>query len=218
MVFIKICGITQKSDAEKAQSLGAHMCGFIFHEKSPRAVDPSWVKTVDTGKMKRVGVFVTHDVEKILAIMEEAKLDFAQLHGGQSLDCAKQIGDARVIRVLWPENYAHKAHLYNAMHEYADSCAYYLFDSGRKSGGSGKTLDWIELNGIKTPHPWFLAGGLTPNNILSALWDSHPFGVDLNSGIESHPGKKDHYKMQTIIASIQQNYHSLTTLYTGTVA
>ncbi|MBQ7607524.1 MAG: phosphoribosylanthranilate isomerase [Desulfovibrionaceae bacterium] len=207
-MIIKICGITQEQDAKAAEALGASFCGFIFHPKSPRAIRPEVAASLDTGAMKRVGVFVDQDEQEILRCMRKANLDYAQLHGDQSQACARAIGRDRVIRVLWPERYGHKAELYRALQNYADSCAYYLFDVGTKGGGHGRTLDWDELCGLEAPHPWLIAGGLTPGNIVQALWESRPFGIDVNSGIEEAPGKKDHRKMTTLFHSVRTCYHS----------
>ncbi|MCR5813734.1 MAG: phosphoribosylanthranilate isomerase [Desulfovibrio sp.] len=205
-MLIKICGITRNEDVQKAIALGADFCGFIFHAKSPRAVDPAWVASVDSGPLRRVGVFVEQDAKAIKAIMQEARLDYAQLHGAQSEACAREIGPERVIRVLWPGRYHHKAQLYAAMQSYATSCAYYLFDAGLTGGGHGQCLEWSDFSGLEGPHPWFLAGGLHPGNVLHAALESGAFGLDINSGIESEPGRKDEKKMRAAISVVRAHY------------
>lgn len=206
-ILLKVCGLTRQDDVTLAASLGVRFAGFIFHPQSPRAVDPEWVASVDTGPMHRVGVFVDQDADAIKAIMEKARLDYAQLHGTQSIACARALGAKHVIRVLWPETYSHTAELYNALQRYADTSAYYLFDAGTTGGGHAKTLDWPELYGLKSPHPWFLAGGLTKDNVIQALWDCHPSGLDINSGVETRPGVKDHDAMRTLIHRVWTKYH-----------
>ena len=205
-MLIKICGLTRSRDAQSAMACGADFCGFIFHPKSPRAVDPAWVAGVDTGNMRRVGVFVEEDADTICAIMQAARLDYAQLHGAQSEDCARRIGPERVIRVLWPERYHHKAQLYAAMQTYATSCAYYLFDAGTAGGGHGQCLEWGDFAGLEGPHPWFLAGGLHPGNVLEAALESHAAGLDINSGVESAPGRKDERKIRAAISMVRAHY------------
>ncbi|MBO4335744.1 MAG: phosphoribosylanthranilate isomerase [Desulfovibrio sp.] len=205
-MLIKICGLTRHEDVQSVRACGADFCGFIFHAKSPRAVDPAWVATVDSGSLQRVGVFVEQDAKTICEIMRTARLDYAQLHGTQSVACAMEIGPERVIRVLWPQRYQHKAQLYAAMQSYATSCAYYLFDAGFSGGGHGFCLEWADLSGIEGPHPWFLAGGLHPGNVLDAVLESHASACDLNSGIESSPGRKDEKKMRAAIAALRSHF------------
>lgn len=202
-MLVKICGLTCQEDVATANALGADFCGFIFHPKSPRYVAPEVVATLDSGHLKRVGVFVSNDVEHILHVMQIAQLDLVQLHGEQSTEVAREIGENRVIRVLWPQRYCHKALFYRDIMKFADSCAFYLFDAGQKGGGSGKKLDWDYLAGLATPHPWLLAGGLNAKTAAQALKLTHAAGVDLNSGIESAPGKKDASSMREAIQQVR---------------
>ena len=141
-MLIKFCGLTRQEDVDHAASLGAAMCGFIFHPRSPRGVTVAQAAALDSGAMLRVGVFVNQGADEIRRIMDEARLDYAQLHGHQSVECARAIGAERVIRVLWPDRYTHRALLYNDLQRNAEACAYYLLDAGLKGGGSGHKLDW----------------------------------------------------------------------------
>ena len=100
---IKVCGITRQSDLSTAMGMGAHFCGFIFHPGSPRYIAPSRAAALDSALIRRVGVFVNQNAEEIMDIMKTARLEFAQLHGAHSLDCARRIGPEKVIRVLWPD-------------------------------------------------------------------------------------------------------------------
>ena len=102
---IKVCGITRQSDLSTAMGMGAHFCGFIFHPGSPRYIAPSRAAALDSALIRRVGVFVNQNAEEIMDIMKTARLEFAQLHGAHSLDCARRIGPEKVIRVLWPDRY-----------------------------------------------------------------------------------------------------------------
>ena len=87
---IKVCGITRQSDLSTAMGMGAHFCGFIFHPKSPRYIAPSRAAALDSALIRRVGVFVNQNAEEIMDVMKTARLEFAQLHGAQSLDCARR--------------------------------------------------------------------------------------------------------------------------------
>ena len=200
-MLVKVCGLTRQDDVDAAARLGADFCGFIFHRASPRYVSPGQAIRLRSGGMRRVGVFVEQDAGEIVRIMREADIDLAQLHGAQSVECALAVGRERVIRVIWPDRYMHRALLYNEIRRYADSCAFYLLDAGLAGGGSGARLEWQDLNGIKIARPWFLAGGLNAGNVERAVAQCLPGGVDFNSGIEDAPGVKNARKMAAAIAA-----------------
>lgn len=203
-MLVKICGLTRQADVDAALRLGANFCGFIFHEKSPRSIAPEAAARLDTGpQVKRVGVFVNQGAEEILEIMRTARLDLAQLHGEQSVDCARRIGFYQVIRVLWPRRYDNLALLEEEMARHADACAWYLLDAGTSGGGSGHHLDWRALAHLRPPHTWLLAGGLGPDNLAWATSLCKPDGVDVNSGIEDAPGVKNAEKMARVFATLK---------------
>ncbi len=203
-MLIKICGLTRQADVDEAARLGARFCGFIFHPKSPRCLTPEQAARLESGSMQRVGVFVEQSADEILRVMREARLDLAQLHGGQSVACARAVGAERVIRVLWPDRYMHRAQLHSELQKHADACAWYLLDAGLAGGGSGKRLEWQDLYGLRTPHPWLLAGGLNTDNVRRALAQCAPDGVDFNSGIEDAPGRKNSQKMAAAVTAAAQ--------------
>lgn len=210
-MLIKFCGLTRQEDVDHAASLGAAMCGFIFHPRSPRGVTVAQAAALDSGAMLRVGVFVNQGADEIRRIMDEARLDYAQLHGHQSVECARAIGAERVIRVLWPDRYTHRALLYNDLQRNAEACAYYLLDAGLKGGGSGHKLDWSDLASLRPAHPWLLAGGLSAANVAMAVGMCAPAGVDFNSGVEDTPGCKNREKMAAafMAANSKGNGYSL---------
>ena len=177
---IKVCGITRKRDLSTAMGMRAHYCGFIFQPGSP---------------IRRVGVFVNQNAEEIMDIMKTARLEFAQLHGAHSLDCARRIGPEKVIRVLWPDRYESVDALQREMELWADSCAWFLLDAGTQGGGHGVSLDWTSLASLSSPRPWFLAGGLSSASLNRALEQCSPDGIDLNSGVEAIPGQKSPQKL-----------------------
>ncbi|CAK7053593.1 MAG: N-(5'-phosphoribosyl)anthranilate isomerase [Desulfovibrio sp.] len=199
-MLIKVCGLTRQADVDLVASFGAGMCGFIFHPASPRCISPAQAAGLESGSMLRVGVFVDQDAEEICRIMAEARLDMAQLHGQQDADCARAVGAQRVIRVIWPARYCHRALLYNALQSHADACACYLLDAGMAGGGSGARLDWEDLDHLPSPRPWLLAGGLSAENVVQALSRCSPDGLDFNSGVEDAPGQKNAQKLAAALA------------------
>lgn len=200
--LLKICGLTRQADLDCALANGVDYCGFIFHPKSPRYIDPRAAANLDSGSTRRVGVFVNQGVEEIAAVAREARLDFIQLHGAQTAAMAKELGPERIIRVLWPKRFADPDELNREMERFADSCAFFLLDAGESGGGHGQTLDWRALAAIRPPRPWFLAGGLNERNLKEALTVLAPDGADLNSGVELSPGVKDHRKIAAAAATL----------------
>lgn len=203
-MLLKFCGLRRQEDVTLAARLGATHCGFVFHAGSPRCMDAVTVSRLESGDMVRVGVFTGQDSDEIARIMRLARLDMAQLHADQSVDCARQLGAERVVRVLWPQRYGDTAALEVAAGQYADSCALYLLDAGRSGGGSGHTLAWETLGGLRLPHPWLLAGGMSPANFRQALTACRPDGVDCNSGVEDAPGQKDARAMTDMARLVEE--------------
>lgn len=206
---IKICGISHLSDLDTCMGMGAHFCGFIFHPGSPRFISPGRARILPTAHLKRVGVFVDQQEDEIKQIMDEAHLDYAQLHGEQSIACAKAIGAERVIRVLWPQKYESMKDLQEDINRYAESSAWFLLDAGKEGGGSGKSLNWEELATLDMPKPWMLAGGLSPLSLAQALISCSPDGVDFNSGLEWAPGQKSAKAVLSAMHIIQQYQKTL---------
>lgn len=206
-VLIKICGMREQADLDLAAALGVDLCGFIFAPQSPRAVTPERAAALDSGGMLRVGVFVTDDMRFIEETARTARLDRIQLHGDQSMTCANRLsrtlGTGRLVRVLWPERYADRAALEDAMNRHAPSAGMFLLDAGVSGGGSGKRIGGGRLRGLNAPRPWLLAGGLTPENVKEAVADCVPDGVDFNSGIESEPGRKNPSRMRAALAALR---------------
>ena len=192
MPLIKICGQTHASSVENSLALGAHFIGFIFHNSSPRAISPARAAAIRTRFARRVGVFVRQGAQDILKIMQQANLHYAQFHGRQTIEDARQIGPERVIRVFWPQACASVDELQQQLDAWAPFCAYFLLDAGcvPGSGGTGKALDVSQLASLRFPRPWLLAGGLSAANLREVLSQCTPDGVDLNTGVELAPGLK----------------------------
>jgi phosphoribosylanthranilate isomerase len=185
-VFVKICGITNREDAEAAIDAGAQALGFVFHSASPRYVDPetvgSWMGQIPSGIWK-VGVFVDESRETVEQVGADLDLDIAQLHGAET-----------------PRNYPRRIRVWKALRitEAVSPFANYPAEALLLDGpGSGQTFDWSLAASV--PGKVVLAGGLTPENVREAIEKTNPWGVDTSSGVESSPGRKDHAKMRMFI-------------------
>lgn len=199
-MWIKICGMSDQAAIDRAAALGVDFCGFVSYEKSPRDIDAEHAARLDTHGMARVGVFVHGDIDEMKRFKETARLDFIQLHGGQSVELARSFPAEEVIRVLWPPRYETEEALQADIDRFASSCGRYLLDAGL---GSGMTLDWTALDSLRFPHPWFLSGGLGPRNIGQALAVCHPDGVDLNSKLEDAPGHKSAALIEDAVKAVR---------------
>jgi phosphoribosylanthranilate isomerase len=168
---------------------------FIFHPASPRNISVEMAKSIDTGGLMRVGLFVDQPKEDVIRILREAELHLAQLHGDQDVSFCDYVGKRRVMRVFWPDRYERLDEFKEELGRFADSARFYLFDSGTGGGGHGKRISCSCAAGDKGQKTWLLAGGLNPDNLEDALRGCRPCGVDLNSGVESAPGIKDRDKL-----------------------
>lgn len=195
--LVKVCGITRAEDAQAAARAGARLLGFIFHPKSPRRVTPEQAAAIETPGLMRVGVFVDQTVDEVLAVMERACLDLAQLHGDQDEAFCRAVGKSRVMRAFWPERHPDLAGLEAELERFAPYIRFALMDAGASGGGHGRAMDFSRLAGLRCAKTWLLAGGLGPDNLAEAMAACTPCGVDLNSGVESAPGVKDSAKLKT---------------------
>ena len=202
MVKVKICGITNYEDAKCAVDLGADALGFIFAQ-SPRRIDPEGARHVITKLpplVQTVGVFVDENIESILKISEYCGIDLIQLHGNEPPDLCRKLMP-RTIKAFRLSG----ASSLKAIEAYRGTVRAFLFDTYQKGlkGGTGKTFDWnlaVEAKAIGPPI--FLSGGLGPSNIEAAISTVRPFAVDVNSGIEERPGKKNLDMMKTFIERV----------------
>lgn len=205
---IKICGLTRPEDAAFCAGAGADWLGFIFHPQSPRAVTPEEAAGFETGEAKRVGVFVEQSAAEILDIMARARLDLAQLHGGQDEDCIRRIGAGRVVSVHWPEKHSSSAGFQQSLAKTGEA-AYHLFDAGSHGGGHGRTLDLGLIKTVRPPRPWLLAGGLSPDSVngLDLKGLANFFGLDFNSGLEDRPGQKSEAKVLAAVSAARKLFN-----------
>lgn len=211
---IKICGITNMEDAVMAITYGADAIGFIFYNKSPRYLTPEAAKRIVQNlpdDISKVGVFVNHNIHAVREIYELCGLDMIQLHGDESPDYCRGFPQSILIKAISPrreedlsivDNYGAKAIMIDA-HE-----------SGLY-GGTGKISNWELAVRLREMRPLILSGGLNGSNILQAIRTVSPHAVDVNSGVELSPGKKDPEKVQSIIELVHHAAKkSSTTIFT----
>ena len=201
MISVKICGITSFNDAIMAANYGASALGFIFYEKSPRYINPeilkTWISNVPSS-VKKVGVFVNKDVDKVNKIAEELNLEMVQLHGDESPGyCSQMIRP--VIKVFRVNNNFDSIMLKNYQ------VATFLFDTYNKEnhGGTGESFDWQSILQLNTETPVILSGGLNADNVLEGIEVVKPSAVDVNSGVEVAPGKKDEGKIKNLFTILK---------------
>jgi phosphoribosylanthranilate isomerase len=201
MTKVKVCGLTREQDVRLCCEMKVDFMGFIFHEPSPRNVDPEFAARAHCPTAAKVGVFVRQTPAQIRKIMDRCHLDYAQLHGDQTPEDCREVGSDRVIKTLWPERCVSTQSLQMEIGRYAEACAYLLFDAGSSGGGHGRSIDFTYFQHIEIKKNWFLAGGLTPDNVGLAL-QQNPTVLDINSGVESAPGIKDATKLRAAMNRI----------------
>src|SRR5208283_1124357 len=202
MVRVKICGMTNERDALKAARLGAWALGFIFYKKSPRFISPFKAKKIIESLppfVTPVGVFVNHPAGAVRDIINHCGLRAVQLHGEEDHHYCHRLKryNVKIIKVFRVgENFDPKiVEPFNVDAFLFDSYDQYNY------GGTGKTFDWTVLNQIKhlSDVPIILSGGLNTQNVIEPVNVLKPYAVDVNSGVEESPGKKDLKKMKDFI-------------------
>ncbi|WP_300159960.1 phosphoribosylanthranilate isomerase [Solidesulfovibrio sp.] len=202
-LLVKICGMTRAEDVVGCAEAGADLLGFIFAAKSPRRLTVAQAAALPRTGARRVGVFVEQTLDEVLAAMDAAELDFAQLHGGQTPDFCRAVGRERVIRAFWPQKHADTAALAAEVERFAGAIRYALLDAGSSGGGHGVSLPFASLAAFSPSMPWLLAGGLGPHNVAEAVAQARPHGLDLNSGVESSPGLKELAKVRRSLWAVK---------------
>jgi len=202
---VKFCGITNLDDAAEAVLLGAWAIGLIHFDGSPRYVEPGVAAEIGAAfrrKCEVVGVFVNPTLDEVDKAVEDAGLTMVQLNGAEGasfcIEVARRIG-AKVIKAI---HVASAADIHGAEAYRTD---FHLFDRRGRGlwGGTGESFDWELLRGHRSEVPALLAGGLRPDNVAAAIADAHPYAVDVASGVEAEPGRKDHAAMAAFIEAAQ---------------
>jgi len=215
MTWVKICGMTNLEDALVAVDAGADAVGFVFYEKSPRCVSVETAREIVAelpSCVEKVGVFVNEPPERVSAIADDACLTAVQFHGDEYQN---------------PERYSIGGKLFfsfpvsEALRELRGPIGSFtlpkfpkssgiLLDSGTQAirGGTGKTFAWGEarwlIQGLTRVHSVVIAGGLTPSNVAWAAEFLRPWGVDVASGVEASPGKKDPEKLRAFVRAVRE--------------
>jgi phosphoribosylanthranilate isomerase len=192
---IKVCGMRYPENISAVAALQPDYIGFIFYPQSPRYIGET-EKNPELEKVVKTGVFVNESADVIEEAIEKHSLNAIQLHGNESPDFCELFKDkVTVIKAFGVD----EDFDFSALEPYAGKADYFLFDAKTaKHGGSGQSFDWSLLDQYKQDVPFFLSGGLSPENIKEVKAIVHPqfYGVDLNSRFEIEPGLKDIDKLK----------------------
>jgi phosphoribosylanthranilate isomerase len=191
-MFVKICGLTTAEEAVQAASAGATALGVVFAAASPRCVSADRARDIVRAvpaAVPVVGVFVDAPLEEIVATVAHTGIRFVQLHGDEPerYAAALKMPLLRATGVdVRPDSWPGTTLLLDAV-------------SGSERGGTGRRVDWIQAAAIARRRKIVLAGGLTPDNVAEAIATVRPFGVDVSSGVEASPGRKDPDKVSRFL-------------------
>ncbi|MFZ0322414.1 MAG: phosphoribosylanthranilate isomerase [Candidatus Sulfotelmatobacter sp.] len=218
MTWVKICGMTNLEDALTAVDAGADAVGFVFYEKSPRNIGVEAAREIVEKlpeSVEKVGVFVDLESEGIREIVVEVGLTAVQLHGDRSLKSVlgdlrpakESVGVSKMIRMLHGNALKDGDFLIPQCGHQSIFAVLLDSRSNGATGGTGTTFDWEATQGIVQSMslmvPVIVAGGLTPVNVGEAMKRFQPFGVDVVSGVEARPGKKDPEKVRAFVKAVK---------------
>ena len=209
---VKICGLTKTDQAVAIATMGASVLGFICVEQSPRHITPEAIYTITKAlpPIDCFGVFANAPLLQIKQTVATGQLSGVQLHGQESIDYCQQLRSAlprveiiKALRLQKPQDL-------DRVKDYAPYVDTFLLDAyhPEQLGGTGHTLNWKALQTFHPDKPWFLAGGLRPNNIAQALSLLSPNGIDLSSGVENAPGDKDLAKVAQLLETVTRLTHT----------
>jgi phosphoribosylanthranilate isomerase len=215
MTWVKICGMTNLEDALVAVEAGADAVGFVFYEKSPRYVSVEAVREIVAklpSKVEKVGVFVNERPERVSAMADDAGLTAVQFHGDEYRSPERYAVGGKVFFSLPVVDILRDMRGQSGIFGLPrlPKIAGILLDSGTQElrGGTGKTFAWGEaypfVSVLKRLHPVVIAGGLTPSNVGWAAGFLKPWGVDVASGVEARPGKKDADKVRAFVRAVRE--------------
>lgn len=210
-VTAKICGINSAVAMQTAVANGAGFVGLVFYPQSPRSITPGTAATLAAlvpDGVTKVGLFVDPDNALLTRVLDEVPLDLLQLHGNETVDRCANIRNRfgrpvmKVIKVATLDDVG-------AASDYCDAVDWLMFDAKAPSsmpdalpGGNALPFDWTLLAGWSWPVPWMLAGGLDADNVATAVTKSGALVVDVSSGVESAPGKKDPTEIERFLEAV----------------
>jgi phosphoribosylanthranilate isomerase len=206
MTRVKVCGITNLSDAERAVEHGAWAIGLIFHAGSPRACAPEAAAEIGDRLRREVeltGVFVNHSLDELAELAELASLSILQLHGDEGPAYCREAARRTGAKVMKAMRVRDAASIRELERFHTD---FHLLDAhvpGRY-GGTGARFEWELAEAHPRAVPMVLSGGLTPENVAEAIAATHPFAVDSASGTEAEPGRKDPAKLTALFRAVEQ--------------
>ncbi len=201
MTKVKVCGITNLADAEHAASHGAWAIGLIHHRESPRYVSPDVAEEIGAALKRRcelAGVFVNSSLDEVIDAADRENLTLLQFHGEEGpsfcVEAARRTG-AKVIKAMRIKSAA------DVRAAEAFRTDFHLFDAYWHGlhGGTGQSFDWDLVAKRRSKVPMILAGGLTADNVADAIELVRPFAVDVVSGVEAEPGRKDQAKVEAFL-------------------
>jgi phosphoribosylanthranilate isomerase len=201
MTKVKICGIKNLKDAIFAVDYGTDAIGFVF-AKSIRKISKEKARAIVRKLppfVTTVGLFVNETAENIEATCRYCGLDAIQLHGNEPPDIINKLKDFKIIKAFRIQNEKD----ISPIRKYKPDAILLDGYSKKNMGGTGTSFDWKIVKNIKTPIPIILAGGLTPLNVSRAIKIVRPYGVDVSSGVESMPGKKDRKLIKKFINAVK---------------
>lgn len=203
---VKICGITNLDDAAEAVRLGAWAVGLIHFDGSPRCVEPAEAARIGAAfrrKCEVVGVFVNPELEEIDRAVENAGLTMVQLNGEEGASFCAETARRTGLKVIKAIHVASAADVHAAEALRTD---FHLFDRRGRGlwGGTGESFDWELLRRHRSQVPTILAGGLRPDNVAEAISVVSPYAVDVASGVEAEPGRKDHAAMSSFFEAAHE--------------
>jgi phosphoribosylanthranilate isomerase len=216
MLQVKICGITTVAQGEAIARLGATALGYICVARSPRYITPDQAAPIIAAvaaiapAVEHFGVFADASVLDMVAIAQTTQLTAIQLHGNETIATCQRLREAIAAANLSTIKLVKACRIRSAedleaVLGYAPYVDALLLDAyhPQQLGGTGQVLDWQALRHFSPSRPWFLAGGLTPDNVLTALCQLSPQGIDLSSGVERSPGDKDLSKVRQLFEQIK---------------
>ncbi|MFC1858239.1 phosphoribosylanthranilate isomerase [Thermodesulfobacteriota bacterium] len=202
---VKICGLTKVDEALECAALGAHAIGCVFFPKSPRNVTEAQAREICMAlpkKVVKVGVFVNETFDKIMKKVEQCALTAIQLHGQESPTLVKRLREGKliVIKALFSE----RQPAFEEASNYEASAFLLECGKGALPGGNAIQWNWDKTLGFGRRYPFMLAGGLAPDNVAEAIASGSPDVVDVSSGVETSPGRKDPAKVRAFMETVHR--------------
>ena len=206
---VKICGNTNLADAERAVDLGAWAVGLIFHRPSPRRCPLGEAALIAAALRRRVevvGVFVNRPLDEVVARTDEVGLSIVQLHGDEGPAYCAEVARRTGCRVMKARQVRSGADLRALAAFHVD---FHLLDAHADGlrGGTGETFDWALTAQRRSPVPLVLSGGLTPDNVGEAIARTSPWAVDVATGVEARPGRKDPERLERFFGAVRATGH-----------